>query len=85
MKKADIQPIMHVDPSSDCSLLTAGDATSSDRSLLLQRLEFLEMENAELRKREDYLKMINTTLIEALGNKDTLREMLAKATHDRDP
>lgn len=51
---------------------------SLDPSILLQRIEFLELENLELKKREEYLKMINTTLLEALGNKDTLKGMMER-------
>lgn len=51
MRKAEIHPIRNVDPSSDYSLLTVGDTTASDKNILLQRIELLELENIELRKR----------------------------------
>ena len=78
MRKAEIYPICNVDPSFDYSLLTVGDTTASNRNILLQRIELLELENMELRKRQEYLKMINATLLEALGNKQTLRDMINK-------
>jgi hypothetical protein len=43
MNKVQINPILKIDPTNDYSLLTTGDITINDRTILLQKIEILEL------------------------------------------
>ena len=69
MHKTHIIPLKSVVLPESNSLLTIGDS-QDDRTYLLHRIDLLQLENEELKRREEHLRRINVALTDALGSKN---------------